>query len=45
MSHLERAEEEVKEELDIAQGALGMLISDKGENHFMDSQQWNQCQC
>lgn len=45
VSHLERAEEEVKEELDVAQGALGVLIGDKGKNHLMDPQQWNQRQC
>lgn len=43
--HLEGAEEEVKEELDIAQRALGMLIGDKGENHLVDSQQRDERQC
>lgn len=44
-AHLEGAQEEVEEELDIAQGALGMLIRDKSEDHLMDAQQRDQRQC
>lgn len=44
-AHLEGAQEEVKEELDIAQGALGMLVRDKSEDHLMDAQQRDQRQC
>lgn len=38
-AHLEGAQEEVEEELDVAQCALGVLICDEGEDHLMDAQQ------
>lgn len=44
-AHLEGAQEEVEEELDVAQGALGMLVRDEGEDHLVDAQQWDQRQC
>lgn len=44
-AHLERAQEEVEEELDVAQCALGVLVCDEGEDHLVDAQQWDQRQC
>lgn len=44
-AHLKGAQEKVKEELDVAQGALGMLICDEGKDHLVDAQQWDQRQC
>lgn len=43
-AHLEGAEEEVEEELDEAQGAVGLLVRHKGEHHFVDPQQGDEGQ-
>lgn len=43
-THLEGAEEEVEEELDVAQRALGVLIRDESEDHLVDAQQRDQRQ-
>lgn len=43
-AHLEGAQEEVEEELDVAQGALGVLVCDEGEDHLVDAQQGDQGQ-